>query len=416
MKLKLYSIVLFMLGLKAMAQTGNHVSGGYEAVTFGTVSLTTGGSTWTTERSATPGFFAMSGAGEYDSEDFQTYVDGYVKSYKQSEFALFVGGANHFRGIAVTESAGTDTYAAAWIEGDPSGNLDPTDGAGGAHDITAVTAPIKAVSAAGQWDWLHLEGSEPQVTALTFIPDMSDFALPEDLRLVGWNGTSWVNLSGDIGGWGNTEFSLLGGYITNGITALGIGTVETPLPVELISFTASVTDCKVTLDWETTGEINLHHFEVEQSQDALHFTKLDQVRSSQVEGSGNTYTYSTTQPLGTSYYRLKMVDQDNTFAYSSLQSLTTTCGAPNASMSVYPNPITDAQALVKVGYVTSYKGKAQLSMMDLSGRQRLYKILTVDGPGTVHLDASQLPKGLYLIYLSNLNGQTLGKTIKIVKQ
>ncbi|PWJ51122.1 putative secreted protein (Por secretion system target), partial [Dyadobacter jejuensis] len=155
---------------------------------------------------------------------------------------------------------------------------------------------------------------------------------------------------------------------------------------------------------------------VEQSQDALHFIKLDQVRSSQIEGSGNTYTYSTTQPLGTSYYRLRMIDQDNTFAYSTLQSLTTTCGEPDATISVYPNPINADQQTVKVDYVTDYKGAASLSVINLMGQQLIDQSLQIDGPGTTSFGAAALHSGIYFVRLRDANGKTISSIQKLIKQ
>jgi len=89
---------------------------------------------------------------------------------------------------------------------------------------------------------------------------------------------------------------------------------NSPLPVELLFFTAMVEDYSIKLQWATATEENNAYFEIERSLDGINFESIGQV-----EGSGTTYdtqeySYIDESPINaTNYYRLKQVDLDSEF-------------------------------------------------------------------------------------------------------
>ena len=96
---------------------------------------------------------------------------------------------------------------------------------------------------------------------------------------------------------------------------------NTIIPVELVSFTASVINNAVSLNWSTATELNNSRFEIERSTD-----KTDWILLGFKEGNGTTsepqqYSYSDNiSGVSTSklYYRLKQIDYDGTFEYSDI--------------------------------------------------------------------------------------------------
>ena len=226
--ISVFSCLVAVFGVQA--QTGNHVFSGAEANNFLIVDLATpGGQTWSTFRGATPGYFSAFGAAIYTgATDVDANVDGYVKHYAtvaDQGFTYPVGTGSDLRELTISGTrTATSEIATAWILGDPSGALDPTAPNAGAHPITLFdTAEIMQVTDIGQWDWQSISADSFGLTVTVSIPDMTGFAPAADLRLVGWDGTQWVNLSGTSGATGNTEDSLLTGTMINGITAITIG-------------------------------------------------------------------------------------------------------------------------------------------------------------------------------------------------
>lgn len=109
------------------------------------------------------------------------------------------------------------------------------------------------------------------------------------------------------------------------------------MPIKLISFTGTLDNSTVSLNWVTGKEEGFDHFEVERASADLVFGKI-----AEVNGMGyNTddqHAYALTDlnaVNGTNYYRLKSVDVDGSFEYSSIVSVAVE--VPK-TVSVYPNP------------------------------------------------------------------------------
>jgi hypothetical protein len=94
-------------------------------------------------------------------------------------------------------------------------------------------------------------------------------------------------------------------------------TNNTPLPVELMYFDVSRKGNRVTLNWATAMELNFSHFEVQKSFNAEDWEVIDVIYG---EGDGaSIVTYSATDNIDrVTYYRLKEVDYDGTYKYSSV--------------------------------------------------------------------------------------------------
>ncbi|WP_346236643.1 hypothetical protein ABDK00_014555 [Niabella insulamsoli] len=280
----------------SFAQTGNHVFSGSEAANFGTVSLSTpGGQTWSTDRSASPGYFSALGAATYtNAADGTAYIDGYVKYYGNNaaaaSFTFPTGQNSDLRTLTITAPASTGIYATAWIVGDPSGNLDPTStgASGGAHSIGNLSSPIVGVSPYGQWDWQDLSGDASGKTITVSIPDMTDFGLQNNLRLVGWDGSHWVDLSGSATASGNTENSTLSGTMQSNISAIGIGSVSQPLPAVFGTISAIYSNGLLRVDWQTLSESNSKEFAVEGSVDGIVWKQLGLIDSKAEDGASAT--------------------------------------------------------------------------------------------------------------------------------
>ncbi|MBC6611301.1 T9SS type A sorting domain-containing protein [Hymenobacter sp. BT507] len=177
----------------------------------------------------------------------------------------------------------------------------------------------------------------------------------------------------------------------------------TPLPVELKSFAAKLTARGVKLDWATASEKNNKGFEVQRSQDGEQFSVLQFVKGQGSKGSETVYSTLDEQPLsGTSYYRLKQVDEDGTFAYSPIAAITNTEAA--REMSFYPNPVRD---VLHISANESLVG-ARVIVTDLTGRTLLTS--TLDATNSVSL--STLRTGTYLVTIETKAEKVTRKVVK----
>jgi hypothetical protein len=97
----------------------------------------------------------------------------------------------------------------------------------------------------------------------------------------------------------------------------------TLLPVEVLSFTATILDSEVQLDWVTATETNNDYFNVQRSTDGINFTSISKINSA-YENSTETLSYSIVDDMpleGWSYYRLKQTDYDQKVSYSNIVAI-----------------------------------------------------------------------------------------------
>lgn len=413
-------VALLLMAVNSKAQTGNYVFSNAEAANFSIVDLATpGGQTWTTSRSATPGYFSATMGATYTGTNDAANVNGYVKKYGNQSFTFPVGTGTDLRTLSISApAASTEAYATSWILGDPTGNLDPTSPSAGTHAITAVTAPIVSVSSIGQWDWqvganMGATGTGAGLSITVSIPDMSIFASASNLRLVGWNGISWIDLSGSATASGNTENNTLSGTMVSGITAIGIGSTASALPLKLENFTGTRNNCKVILNWKTAEEINTDKFMVQQGTDGIRFADVVTVTASR-NSAGKAYQVTVAQLSSFGYYRLKMVDRDGSYTYSPTISMHLPC-ISNENINVYPNPANGASTIY-VNISTAYKGSSYLTINNMAGQQVISKPVQIrDGTNIIAIKIDKLPRGTYLIALIKQDGQRIGTVQKIIK-
>ena len=177
---------------------------------------------------------------------------------------------------------------------------------------------------------------------------------------------------------------------------------QTPLPVELISFTAKKkTNNDVLVEWKTVSEQNTDHFEIEVAKGNTdyqngQFIKLGEVASPGNSNSERTYSFTDTEmgKNGVRYYRLKIVDKDNTFVYSPARAVVFDS---DIKWQVFPNPSNGAY---KFMYQLGQSEIITLKIYDVAGK--VIKEVKLNGNGFVQslpidLKAAKYPPGIYLL-------------------
>jgi hypothetical protein len=296
--------------------------------------------------------FAAGAAYTGDTTDAQ-HVNGYVSKTGNTAFTFPVGSGTDLRTLSISAPVSALTeISTAWFTGNPGTVTDPSDAA--VHSITAFAAPIQSVSSAGFWDWIPVTGSDDGLAVTVSIPDLSaSSVLAADLRLVGWNGTQWIDLSGGSSATGNAENSTLSGTIPAGITisAIGIGSINTPLPVHFSAFEVKAEGCTVHLNWSTAMEINNDYFIAERSMDGRIFTEIARVQSAGNSMEMQHYSLTDEHPTdGLNYYRIQQVDKDGKRTATKVQQAYVHCSGEDV-IKVFPTVSNNSvQVILPPGY------------------------------------------------------------------
>lgn len=120
----------------------------------------------------------------------------------------------------------------------------------------------------------------------------------------------------------------------------GVELLNTVLPIELISFTLSpINNEYFNIQWVTASEFNNDYFLLERSIDGVTFTSIATIPGNGTSSIPHNYHFDDYDVLLNKryYYRLKQVDIDGTFMYSSIISGIMSGTIP---VSIFPNPTT----------------------------------------------------------------------------
>lgn len=187
-----------------------------------------------------------------------------------------------------------------------------------------------------------------------------------------------------------------------------------PLPVELLYFTGSRLDEEnVLLKWETTSEVNNDYFEVERTLNpALGYETVGTVKGHGNASSNVQYQWPDPNTFGTyTYYRLKQVDFDGTFTYSTI--IAVRGGAGPLMVTAFPNP---GQARHIRFNMTGLRQatRAMATVYDIQGRV-IYQNpdLKVSPEENVTLDLPQVSAGTYTLRLAIGDRETVSSFVLV---
>jgi hypothetical protein len=192
--------------------------------------------------------------------------------------------------------------------------------------------------------------------------------------------------------------------------ALANSNIFTPLPIELLDFSARLNGNVVNLNWTTLTETNNDYFVVERAKDNLNWESV-----LVVPGAGNStsllsYSEADREPLeGISYYRLKQVDYDGTFSYSDIVSVLNTHNGVMDEISIFPNPSSLGIVFVRLGR-DFQDTPIDIRIYDLSGKLYISKTLEPNG-SDIQLNCEDLPPGMYLTRISSAHKEVTRKLV-----
>jgi hypothetical protein len=191
------------------------------------------------------------------------------------------------------------------------------------------------------------------------------------------------------------------GNITGNITGTGTNCTQ-PMPVELISFSASVNKDVATLHWQTASEENNLGFQIFRSvkNDKTEWYKVGFVSGSGTRHTTTNYSFSESKlKAGKYFYRLRQIDYNGNMQYFELNNIVEI--KPPGKFELfqnYPNPFNPT---TKINFTLSNDTKVSLIVYDMSGREIntiINKTLSADYY-TVEFNASNLASGVYFYRL-----------------
>lgn len=165
------------------------------------------------------------------------------------------------------------------------------------------------------------------------------------------------------------------------------------LPVTLQHFRGSKTIEGNKLTWQTVLEENFRGFEIEYRSDRAAFRKVGEVQTESNRAGASYQFYHKPDDSGQAYYRLKMVDKDESFSYSNIISIHE--DDEKESDFVRPSFIQTNTLHVLL------EGNFQfIELVGTSGNV-LHKQEVTGKKGSLEIPIHNVPSGIYLVRLRN---------------
>jgi hypothetical protein len=337
-----------------------------------------------------------------------SFVDGPMKKTGDDAFVFPLGNGGYWARLEISAPATvTDAFTAQYFAAAYSNTTSMAASPSPAlHNVSAIEywTCNRVAGASGVTVKLYWESaSRSSITNLT-----------SDLVVARWNGSAWENA-----GQSAITVSNPGDITSNSNSAFGPFTFgslngSNPLPIELLSFNASVnSEENVDVVWTTASETNNDFFTVEKTLDGIHFETV-----AIVDGAGNStqhlhYAIIDTDPYdGVSYYRLKQTDFNGMCAYSDVVAVDVEKSTA-FSINVFPNP--GNGAVINLEIDSDSEQEVVVTITDVLGKQCYNEKISTAGNGKntfTITPVNQLIPGIYFVSV-NAGGKELTQRMMI---
>ena len=340
-----------------------------------------------------------------------SYVDGPMQITGSGNLLFPVGDGLFYARIGAESLSGTNGFTAQYFDA-------PAPNAG---NISQAGGQLNHVSGAEYWDLTRTSGTSDPLVRLYWEDgtrsDITDLT-GNDLVVAHYTGGNWQSE-----GQGSITGTVAAGTVLSASTLTSLSPITfgsafgfNALPVELLSFEASVIDRTVALTWVTASENNNDFFTLLRSKDGQDFEAIGQVAGAGNSTAAITYSYVDERPYqGLSYYKLVQTDFDGTEAEVGLVLVSMPDNPQELTIAVYPNPFAADEVYVNLAGLNEEE-VVQVAVVDEFGRQYYLTRQQADDAGYLNFTipgTGNWRSGLYVIRVLAEKGGIQMKIIKL---
>ncbi|MFC2086477.1 T9SS type A sorting domain-containing protein, partial [Bacteroidota bacterium] len=323
--------------------------------------------------------------------DNDSFIDGQAKKTGNTDFSFPLGDASVWAPIDISSIvgwSGTEYFTSQYFYS-------------AAPNSSSLGSGIDHISAAEYWDLSpSVDPTTTDVTLYWKDGTRSGIDNLSELIFVHYETTQWENMTTGLVKSGTVSSgSIKATWSSFSEGTLGSGGGDNPLPVELINFYGEVIDEQVNLFWTTASEIDNDNFEIERSEDGIHFETIANIDGYGYANELKHYKYTDKNPLYESiYYRLKQNDFDGISSYSDIINVTYKRNSELYNTLLYPNPAsTDKLNISLNGFYDI--NQIEIIIIDKLGNQVHSQNLILDFVSVNKIiDISKLDPGIYFVF------------------
>jgi hypothetical protein len=179
---------------------------------------------------------------------------------------------------------------------------------------------------------------------------------------------------------------------------IGYAEANIALPVKIINFSVEEKNERNILKWTTATESNSSHFNIERSSNGQDYEVIGRVTASGFSSGEINYNFTDAAPLtGINYYRLAMIDKDNSKEYSGTVSI---LSKSNQSLNIIAAQLSTGKKDITLKIASTENQRANIILFDQGGRVILNEAVTIQkGINTINKTTPTISKGIYYLKL-----------------
>lgn len=181
------------------------------------------------------------------------------------------------------------------------------------------------------------------------------------------------------------------------------------LPVNFLNVSAKKNASGVLVSWIVANETDVLRYEVEKSFDCRNFTSLTQVDYKQPTATTNAYAYQDNNANGNICYRIKQIDIDGHYHYSSIVRINENAMSKTL---IAPNPAYDH---VTISKSSSTNESVKIQLLNANGRL-VHETKSILTPGNNSIEIKGLQRFGRGQYVLKLIGNTSIEYFKVMLQ
>jgi hypothetical protein len=181
-----------------------------------------------------------------------------------------------------------------------------------------------------------------------------------------------------------------------------------PLPVQLLDFYGQQFENQINLYWTSASAKDFSHFEVQREVAENEWETIGQINFNDNNNQVQKFQLSDFRPrIGDNNYRIKLVDFDGTFEFTSV--ITVEYIQSETEVLMYPAPANHVLNIISSGLKN-----ANIKIINSLGIELQTTIEVIDDNAIVHLD--ELNNGIYILVIEKYNKTIVNRTFIIEKR
>jgi len=189
-----------------------------------------------------------------------------------------------------------------------------------------------------------------------------------------------------------------------------------PVPVNFTQFTLTKTACSIQVNFTAENPVNVSHFEIELSKDAINFKKMGELPLSNLVQYKFDFKITKDNTATQLFVRIKSLDNDGKFKYSETKIIRGLCDEKKLKVTLFPNPVAGNKNEITIKANEGiFSGKYNISLVDLKGKLISIQQVSLDVINQFNYKISSLPAGQFIVRLQKKDDtQVIGLILQVL--